>query len=124
MAVNDCICQGHNFTYQCSVSGSGATIWKGTAFDCSLTNNEFAIFHSINYTSERPKTCNNGAISGHALKVENGSYTSQLTVQISDELNGTTVVCAHDDGTNSTEIGSAILNITTGTAAIQCNLQL
>ena len=120
--VNDCTCQGHNVMYECTVFGSGATIWKGTAFDCSLTNDEFAIFHSINYTSEKPKTCNNGAITGHAVKVENGSYISQLTVQISDELNGTTVVCAHDDGTSSTEIGSAMLNITRGTAAAMASI--
>ena len=114
MALNDCTCQGHNVTYECTVNGSGATIWKGTAFDCSLTNNEIAIFHSINYTSERSKACNNGAIIGSAVRAENHSYTSQLTVHVSDELNGTTVVCVHDDGRDSTEIGSAILSITAG----------
>ena len=104
-------------TYNCTVSGSGATIWKGTEFDCS-SNNEIIILHSINYTSERPKTRNNGAIIGRAIGAENDSYTSQLTVQISDELNGTTIVCVHDNGTDSVEIGSAILSVTTGTVAI------
>jgi hypothetical protein len=97
------------------VFGSGATIWKGTAFDCSLTNNELTIFHSINYTSQKPQNCNNGAIIGHAIRAENDSYTSQITIQVGDEyLNGTTVVCAHDNGTDSIEIGLAMLNITTG----------
>ena len=106
-------------TYECTVSGSGsgATIWKGTAFDCSLISNEFVIFHDINYTSQKPQTCNNGAIIGQVVRAENDSYTSQITIQVSDELNGTTVVCAHDNGTDSVEIGSAILNITTGSAA-------
>ena len=116
VAINDCTCQGHDVTYECTVFGKGATIWKGTAFDCSLTNNELAIFHTINFTSQRPLPCNNGAIVGRAVKVENGSYTSQITIRVSDEVNGTTVVCAHDNGTLSTEIGSAILNITTGIA--------
>ena len=100
--------------YECTVFGKGATIWKGTAFDCSLTNNELAIFHTINFTSQRPLPCNNGAIVGRAIRAENGSYTSQIAIRVSDEVNGTTVVCAHDNGTLSTEIGLAILNITTG----------
>jgi hypothetical protein len=94
------------------VFGNGATVWKGTAFeDCSLTNDEFIIFHSINFTSEKPLICNNGAISVHAIRAEDDSYTSQITMQV---INGKTVVCAHDNGTDSIEIGSAVLNITAG----------
>ena len=116
MAVNDCTCQGHNVTYGCTVFGNGSTIWEGTAFDCSSTNNEFIIFHSTNYTSQKPQTCNNGAIIGYAIRAENGFYTSQITIRVSDEFNGTTVVCAHDNGSDTMEIGSAMLNITTGIA--------
>ena len=115
VAINDCTCEGHNVTYECTVSGNGATIWKGIAFDCSLTNNELTIFHANNsFTSERPLSCNNGAITVHAIGAEEGAYKSQVTIQVSDELNGTTVVCAYDNGTLSTEIDSAILNIITG----------
>ena len=116
MAVNDCICEGHNVTYECTVSGNGATIWTGTAFDCASANNELIIFHNTNDTSEISKYCNKGAIIGCAIKAENDSYTSQITIQVSDEFNGTTVVCAHDNGTDTTEVASAILSITTGTA--------
>ena len=115
MAVNGCICEGHNVTYECTVSGNGATIWTGTAFDCASANNELIIFHSTNDTSEMSTYCNNEAITVHAIRAENNSYTSQITIQISDEFNGTTVICAHDNGTDTVEIGSAILNITTGT---------
>lgn len=101
-------------TYKCTVFGSGATVWKGTAFDCSLTNNEFVIFHSINQMSQSVHTCNNGAITGRVVRAENDSYTSQLNVYINDTENNVTVVCAHDTGAKSREIGSAILNITTG----------
>ena len=100
------------------MSGNGATIWNGTAFDCPLTNNELTIFHTIttSFTSQRPLPCNNGTITVHAIKAENGSYKSQITIRVSNEFNGTTVVCAHDNGTLSTRIGSAILNIITGIA--------
>ena len=111
MAVNDCICRGYNVTYECTVSGDGATVWKGTAFDCFLTDNEFLIFK----VSQSVHTCNNGAITGQVVRADNDSYTSQLNVHINDTENNATVVCAHDNGTESIEIGSAILNITTGT---------
>jgi hypothetical protein len=100
--------------YECTVSGNGATIWTGTAFDCSSINNEFTIFHSTNDTSEVPKYCSNGAIIGRTIgPAENDSYTSRITIQVSNEFNGKTAVCVHDDGTNFIEIGSAMLNITT-----------
>ena len=116
MAFNDCPFRGHNLTYECTVFGGGATIWKGTAFDCSLANNEFVIFHSINYTSQRPQTCNNGAITGRAISTENNYYTSQLNIQVNDTkyLMNTTVVCAHDNGTDTIEVGFAMLNFTAG----------
>ena len=101
--------------YECTVVGNGVTVWKGIAFaDCSSIKNELIIFHSTSDTIEMSECCNNGAIVGCDIRAENGSYTSQITIRVSDELNGTTVVCAHDNGTNTIEIGSAILNITAG----------
>ena len=97
--------------------GGAATVWKGTGFECS-TNNEVVIFHSTNSTSQRTHTCNDGAITVRIITAGNDSYTSQLTVQVSNEINGTTVVCAHDSGEDSTEIGSALLNTTTGIACL------
>ena len=119
MIVDDCLCQGHNIMmiYECTVVGGGATVWKGTAFDCS---GEAILFHSINFTSQKPHTCNGGAITAHALSAENNTYTSQLNIQVDDTegLMNKTVVCVHDSGTHNVEIGSAILNnnIITGRA--------
>ena len=112
MILDDCLCHGYNLTYKCSVVGGGATVWKGTTFDCPLADDEVIIFHRMNYTSQRPQTCNNEAITGHAISVENDVYTSQLNIQVNDTENlmNTTVVCAHDNGTHTVEIGSATLN--------------
>ena len=120
MAINDCTCQGYNLTYECTVFGGAATVWKGTAFDCSSKNNEVVIFHSnnVNSISQRAETCNNGAITGRLIRAGSDSYTSQITVQFSNEINGTTVVCARDNGTVSPDIGSALLNITTGSCSL------
>ena len=90
-----------------------ATVWTGTAFDCTQSNNEVIIFHS-NFA--RPQACNNGAIIGQGIRVENDTFISQLMIRTSDETNGSSIVCAHDTGNiNGTpEIGSTLLHITTG----------
>ena len=92
MAVNDCTCQGYNLVYECSVTGGQATVWTGTIFDCSSSNNEVVIFHSINSTLEGPQVCNNRDITGRVIRDANGIYTFQLTVRVSAEINGSTIV--------------------------------
>ena len=89
MAVDDCTCPGYYSTYECTVFGSGATLWSGTAMDCPLTNNELIIFP----TSKRPQTCNNGAITGRIIRADNDFYISQLTIVINEEINGKTIAC-------------------------------
>ena len=71
MILDGCLYHGYNLTYKCSVVGGGATIWKGTVFDCPLGDDEVIIFHCMNYTSQRPQTYNNGAITGRAISAKN-----------------------------------------------------
>ena len=102
--------------YECTVSGGGLTIWRGEAFDCPGTNNEIQLFHGINSTRE----CSNGNITGSLTSTQpnESPYTSQLTVRVGPDTNGTTIECIHDDGGNRNEVGSAVLNVTSGTHVI------
>ena len=96
--------------------GEGATIWKGSAFECLSTNNEILLLHSFN--SRAQGECNNGAIVGRVIRAENNTYTSQLTVTITSEMIGKSISCFHDSfeaDTNEVVIGSSLLTITTGT---------
>ena len=111
MNLNECTCPGYTSIYECTVFGGAATVWKGTVFDCPSTNNEVILFHGINFTSQ---TCNNKVITGRVIMVENGAYTSQLTVRVSTEMNGSIIECAHDTGITTPVIGSLLLTITTG----------
>lgn len=116
MMLNSCTCPGHNQVYECTVVGEGATIWKGTAFECAATNNEIVLFHEYsNGMSSNQRACNNGTIIGRIIRAENGTYTSQVTVVVRPEMASRSIQCIYDsiDGT-TTEIGSAILAITTG----------
>ena len=62
------------------------------------------------------KTCNNGAIVGRSLRVEdNSSYTSQLNVTVSSDMFGESIECAHvPNAIDVIVIGFSILSTTTG----------
>ena len=91
----------------------GATVWKGTVFDCPL--NEIALLHSrfINGTFG---VCNNGAIVARSLLVEgnNTTYTSQLNVTVTSDMAGETIMCVHDIYISSNIIQLSAVIPTTG----------
>ena len=112
MVVNssNCTCEGHNQVYECIVTGGGSIIWKGIAFDCSSSSNELVLSQSMSGT----QVCNNGAINGHIIRVENNTYISQLTVSLNAEIVGKNISCFHDIGGATERIGSSLLTLTTG----------
>ena len=68
------------------------------------------------------RTCNNGAIVGWSLSVENNSYISQLNyVTVSSDMIGESIECAHDH--NGAMIGSSTLTAT-GTYMHGCHADL
>ncbi len=90
--------------YECTVSGEGAIIWSGSAFECTSTNNELVFFGAdLGYS-----VCNNGAV-----KARRVNYTSQLI--ITDRyLSGSKIQRIHDDGTNSMVIHNVSVPIIAG----------
>ena len=110
VVTNYCTCQEYNLVYECTVEGEGATVWRGTAFGCPATNNEIVLYHRTNFTEE----CNNGMIVGHVIRTVNNHHTSQLTVRVSPEMNGRSIVCAHDNDIGTITIGSSMVTITVG----------
>ena len=111
--VNDCTCPGYYSLYECTVTGGIATVWKGTAFNCPSNGNEIVLLHA--HSTESAETCNNGAIIGRVINTENVTHTSQLMVRVSPEMNGSTIVCAYDNGDMDTPvIDSTLLTITQG----------
>ena len=110
VANNTCTCEGYDQVYQCRITGSGATVWTGTAFDCS--SNEIIILHTSSNVGVEI-ACNDGAIVGELIRTENNTYVSQLTVSVSAEIVGTNISCSHDSrGTRL--IGSSLLALSTG----------
>ena len=93
--------------------GAGATVWRGSVFNCPEINNEILLLLNINSTEQWH--CNDGAITARIIRAENNNYTSQLTVNVSAELLGTDISCLHDSS-GVTTIGT--LNITSGNKAM------
>ena len=99
------LCPGDVLTSECATMGAELTVWRGTALQCDygyyreiiLLHGRFNGSHNYNIT----RTCNNRTIIARALGVVNNSYTSQLSVTVSPELNNTTVECLHDNGTRT-----------------------
>ena len=83
--------------FNCTVVGGVATVWDGSAFDCSSTNNEIILRHSqFSNPGGISGDCSSEAIRGRSLDVQSTSFTSQLSVTVSSQLNGQTVQCSGD----------------------------
>ena len=95
--VSSCICPGYTAVFRCTVDGGVATVWQGSALEnCSdgsviLRHSQFDAGYTIN------ETCGtSGQVIGQTLSAENGSYTSQLTINITQQIIGSRVICATD----------------------------
>ena len=108
-----CTCPGSMLIYNCTVVGTGTTIWQGTAFTCPA---EGIILRHDRFTGGVAGDCNSGsiAITGRSLGVENNCYASQLVVTVSSALHNKTVECVHNSNDGSNSIGLSRLTILEG----------
>ena len=119
VTVNSCTCEGYGQVYECRVTGRGATVWRGSAFNCPSTNNEILFLHG---SSGFETTCNDGAIIGRVISAENNIYISQLTVSVNAEMIGMNISCFHDiPGAAENLVGSSRLTLPRG---IRCSHSL
>ena len=117
-----CTCPGDamSVTYECTVMGGLGTVWTGSAISkfCADSGSQIVLLHS-RFESDRRYSikCDNGTIVGQSVRVENNSYTSQLTIMtdISDIVQGDdNIVCAHIHNGTTDVIGNATINLQTG----------
>ena len=114
--IDECVCPEYTIAlYKCTVFGSGFTQWGGSAFSCPNIGDEIFLSHN-NFDHGISKECNNGAIIGRSLQVNGSCFTSQLMVNTSTNLNGTTIGCTYEIGGTSVlePIGATTLISGTG----------
>ena len=92
------MCPGETLTYDCTAYGTatGSTVWSGTAFDCPSSKNRSILLHS-RFAGGTTRACNNGGIVARSIGVGNYSYTSELTVTVTAEILGKTIMCIYDN---------------------------
>ena len=112
--IDDCICPGQRVTYECTVVGGVVTVWSGTIMEIDC---EIILRHYIIYLNSY-RTCNNGAVIGQGVEVNNNCFTSQLTVLLTPDLNQRTIRCSVVTGDEIIAIGVAQLLFTTGSIKI------
>ena len=103
--------------FTCRVVGIGATIWKGTAFNCPGSGNEITLLHSSYTSGAALGSCGDGVlrINGSGFQnVTNKQYFSQVHITASSSVNGASVECAYSDTENISTVGESIINVVTG----------
>ena len=96
--MSRCDCPEYTLSFLCSVEGGLLTVWKGSTFDCSNSNDEISFLHS--HFNNVTKECSNKTIVVRSLRVENNHYISQLSVKVDTELEvqgNHTIECVYED---------------------------
>jgi hypothetical protein len=117
-----CLCPEDILVFVCRINIGGATIWKGSIFNCQGTTNKLILRHStFNNGVTELRTCNDGNIVAYNSNVANNIYSSQLNVTTNQEMHDGTVECIHDrPNAISVTVGTYTLILATGTYA-KCN---
>ena len=113
--MSGCTCVDHPLTFRCTAVGPGATIWRGSALNCPSSLNEIQLYHSRFASGRAVGYCNDRNIVAYAVGTTEGRFHSNLKiVNLTHEMNGTTIKCIYDDGANIYPSNSTIISITTG----------
>ena len=96
-------------------SAAGATVWTGTAFDCPEIEDELTFLHTRNRFTNTSRGCNDGAITGRGIRIEENRYTSQVNIMVDSYMDGKSVECVSDHGIHKTLVDNSSIMITSGT---------
>ena len=106
-----CACPNEVLTFICTTVGSGATIWGGSAFQC--TTGEIILRHNA-FNGDTPQLGDCNDIIGESVGVQdNNCYTSQVRVPISAGLDNKTVHCVYNSNI-MTLIDETQISVVTG----------
>ena len=109
-----CACPNEVLTFTCTTVGSGATIWSGSAFQCST--GEIILRHNA-FAGESPQSGNCEDIVGESVGVQGNCYTSRLHVPVSAEVTNRTVRCLYNSDT-TTLIDEVQISVITGNLTV------
>jgi hypothetical protein len=126
---NKAACRGDTLTFDCTVNGGHgvATVWKGSAFNCTHSNNDITLLHSRSNSSVNENgMCDGGELKAYAeLEVLNSNrdkFLSQIniTTTYSFTRSNFTVACFYDDGMDETVVSNWTVSISNGVDSPFC----
>jgi hypothetical protein len=116
--ISSCSCPGCELVVECTITGGSGvvTVWQGTIFDGCL-NEKITLRHSGFISGiEIQESCGaRGPVVGRSASVAGGSFTSQLLVNITEDLFGRTIECANESGQI---VGSKQIDTSSGKACM------
>lgn len=115
--LNDCICPGDgSVSYECAICGEGATVWTGSAFDC--TSGYILLRHREFETGLASGTCNGRNVTAHSIGVLDTNhgrcFFSQLNITLRAGVNNKTIMCLYTDDTSEVVVNTYTVGFTTG----------
>ena len=110
---DECVCPGNSLQLTCTVAGIGTTVWTVGQQQCSigLEHSQFVIG---GVTRSCGDTIGAPSVIGRSLSVFDDCYISQLTIMVTSDLNGMSVSCEYDNGTDVDYIGNYLITLTSG----------
>jgi hypothetical protein len=116
--LDDCICNGGNVTFRCSVSGGFFTVWKGNLLASECQTSGIALRHHDFPFGNETILCGNV----EAVAISGGpesSNVSELTLTAISEIpNGGYIQCIVDDGHILVPVGNITLHTLKGKCTI------
>ena len=95
--TSSCIYSGQEAVFKCTVDGGVTTTWRGSALenclDGSVTLRHSQFGNGLSIT----KTCGTtGQVTAQAISAENGSYTSNLIFEDTQQIVGSQIICTNN----------------------------
>ena len=107
-----CKYPGDTLTYECTVEGGVATVWKGSVFDLCEKSDYRPLLHTRDYTNSSKVQyveCDNiTTVVLQAIASDNNTmnHTSYATIIAHCKLDGLTIVCLNDNGSEEIMVGN------------------
>ena len=106
-------CPGDILTFECTVEGGFATVWKGTVFNLCRSQ-EITLrpshFNVMNGTQIVINCSNVTTVVAESIRSHNHTYTSQVSLTANCDLDGLTVECYKEEGIYEILIGRKTVN--------------
>ena len=104
--VATCLCPGYEIFIKCTLAGSGVIQWRGTYFDLCI-DGPITLRRSNSSEGIITRICDADRLTdARVISAMNHSFSSKLTVNVSEGMHRKTIECVHHNGSDEYIIGT------------------